>query len=66
VGPTYANYTADSSDKSKYTLQLYTQFSNYSAAAFDATAFELAVLDAISTLHSVDTAAVAVTVTSSS
>jgi hypothetical protein len=66
VGATYAKYTADASDKSKYTLQLYSRFSNYSTPAFEATAFELAVLDAVGTLHSIDLAAVAVTVTESS
>jgi hypothetical protein len=66
VGPTYANYTADTNDKSMYTLQLYSRFSNYSTAAFDAAAFELAVLDAIGTLHRIDVAAVTVTVTDSS
>eukprot|EP00953_Heterococcus_sp_UTEX-ZZ885_P014696 8308-Heterococcus_DN1.PRE.1 len=66
-GPTFAAYTADAGDKSKYSLQLYTQLSNYSIAAFNKSAFELAVVDAVYTLRSSgDAAAVAVTVTDSS
>eukprot|EP00953_Heterococcus_sp_UTEX-ZZ885_P014697 8309-Heterococcus_DN1.PRE.1 len=66
-GPTFAAYTADAGDKSKYSLQLYTQLSNYSIAAFNKSAFELAVVDAVYTLRSNgDAAAVAVIVTDSS
>jgi hypothetical protein len=66
-GPTSAAYTADAGDKSKYSLQLYTQLSNYSTAAFNKSAFELAVIDAVYTLRSSgDAAEVAVTVTDSS
>jgi hypothetical protein len=65
-GPTSAAYTADAGDKSKYSLQLYTQLSNYSTAAFNKSAFELAVVDAVYTLRTIeDAAAVAVTVTDS-
>jgi hypothetical protein len=66
-GPTSAAYTADAGDNSKYSLQLYTQLSNYSTEAFNKSAFELAVIDAVYTLRSSgDAAAVAVTVTDSS